>query len=92
MERGSLPAENVSDRVLKALGHIVGEPWASLREAGRTAAASGGSAPGPVAYARRATADPLYAADAPLAETATPDLAAPEEQDEVDALFRGAAN
>jgi hypothetical protein len=93
MERGSLPAANVSDRVLQALGRIVGEPWAALREAGRTTAAGAGSAPGSVAFARRVTADPLYAAEAPPAlAAATPDLAAPEERDEVDDLFRGPAN
>ena len=35
MEQGTLPAAGVSDRVLEALGRIVGESAAALRAAGR---------------------------------------------------------
>ena len=83
MEQGTLPAAGVSDRVLTALGRVVGVSAQRLREAGRSA---GGSAPGPegaVAFARVGSPDPQYLEQAP------PSSAAPaaEPRDEVDDLF-----
>jgi hypothetical protein len=88
MEQGALPATGVSDRVLEALGRVVGVPAERLREAGR---AAGGTAPGPspaAAFARVGSPDPQYAeAGAP----ATPAHAQEEPPDEIDALFTGAS-
>lgn len=85
MEQGLLPAEGVSDRVLEALGQIVGETAQALREAGRALAPpSQGppAAPAP-AFTRRAYAE--------AAGAATPGAQPAEEGewDEVDQLFRG---
>jgi hypothetical protein len=84
MEQGLLPAQGVSDRVLAALGQLVGETTHTLREAGRTLASSGeGPATAPAAFARRAYAEAASA----------PPPGAPRvgegEWDEVDELFRG---
>ena len=85
MEQGLLPAAGVSDRVLEALGSIVGETADALREAGRTLRPPGeGPAPAPAAafarsvYAEAASAPPT---EAPAAQEG--------EWDEVDQLFRG---
>jgi hypothetical protein len=82
MEQGLLPAEGVSDSVLKALGTILGQSAKTLREAGRAVAPEGGSpAVAQQAFARVATAaEP----DAVMAAR-TPD----EDWDEVDELFTG---
>lgn len=86
MEQGRLTPEGVSDRVLEALGRIVNEPAAALRQAGRSlgpAAESAAGAPQP-AFARRASVE--EAAEAELSSPAAP----PDESwDEVDRLFRG---
>jgi len=85
MEQGRLPAEGVSDRVLEALGQLVGETAQALREAGRALTPAGqgpATAPTP-AFARRAYAEP---AAAESAAAPTPSRA---EWDEVDELFRG---
>jgi hypothetical protein len=84
MEQGLLPSQGVSDRVLAALGQLVGETTQTLREAGRTLASSGeGPATAPAAFARRAYAEAASA----------PPPGAPRvgegEWDEVDELFRG---
>jgi hypothetical protein len=89
MEQGLLPSRGVSERVLEALGGIVGESVAALREAGRALGSTAAGAAGPedavrAAFARRATAD---AAAAVPAAAASGDVA---EWDEVDELFRGA--
>jgi hypothetical protein len=87
MEQGLLPASGVSERVLAALGEIVGESVESLRAAGKALSpfASSGPAAGAQAFARRAEgespAEPVAAAAA--ARTSAP------EPDEVDRLFRG---
>jgi hypothetical protein len=85
MEQGLLPAEGVSDRVLGALGQIVGETAQALRQAGRALAppSQGPAAAPAAAFARRAYAE---TAGAPA-----PGAAAAEEGewDEVDQLFRG---
>jgi hypothetical protein len=84
MEQGRLPAQGVSDRVLEALGQLVGETAQALREAGRALTPSGqgpATTPAP-AFARRAYGEP----GAPESVA----TAAPEaEWDEVDELFRG---
>src|SRR5256885_7635422 len=55
MEQGTLPASGVSDRVLEALGKLVGTSAAALRRAGQAAVESGGAAPGaPAVFARTA--------------------------------------
>jgi hypothetical protein len=83
MEQGTLPAAGVSDRVLEALGRVVGVGAERLREAGRSA---GGAAPGPqgaAAFARVGAPDPRY-----RVEPATPPTEEPP--DEVDELFTSA--
>jgi hypothetical protein len=84
MEQGLLPSQGVSDRVLAALGQLVGETTQALREAGRGLASSGeGPAAAPAAFARRAYVE---RADAPSPGVQD----RPEgEWDEVDELFRG---
>jgi hypothetical protein len=85
MEHGLLPADGVSDRVLDALGQIVGETAQTLREAGR-ALTPPGQAPAAgtaAAFARRAHA--LTAAAPMPGAPPAPD----GELDEVDQLFRG---
>ena len=89
MEQGTLPASGVSDRVLEALGKLVGTSAAALRRAGRAAVEPGGAAPasGEV-FARRAQpAEELQDAIAALPAASAP--AQPEESDEVDRLFTG---
>ena len=92
MEQGLLPAEGVSDRVLEALGAIVGQSAEALRRAGSTIEPGGGGpAEGP-AFARTAAPDPAYAGQhSPGEEAAGPPGAAADagEWDEVDTLFRG---
>jgi hypothetical protein len=87
MEQGLLPAQGVSERVLEALGQIIGESAQALRESGRSlASAAGGPPPASTSFARRAYAEGTAAAPAPSPPT-TPGEAA--ESDEVDELFRG---
>ena len=85
MEQGRLPAQGVSDKVLDALGQLVGESARTLREAGRALSPPGeGPSRAPAAaFARRAYSD----ADAGDAAAAPPRARA--EWDEVDELFRG---
>lgn len=86
MEQGLLPADGVSDRVLDALGQLVGETVQTLREAGRALSPAGdGPSAAPAAFARRAYGEPALGAPAP---DAPPSPQA--ERDEVDELFRGA--
>ena len=86
MEQGLLPAISVSDRVLEALGHIIGESAEALREAGLSPRPpETGTEAARAAFARRAY--PESPAGPPPA-AATPGEA--PEWDEVDQLFRGA--
>lgn len=89
MEQGLLPSSGVSDRVLSALGNIVGETVESLKEAGRTITPS--PAPGLGAagvFARQAQTSCNFGdASANPGATESPGQA---EWDEVDELFRGA--
>ncbi len=81
MEQGTLPASGVSDRVLEALGRIVGESVEVLRAAGRathTPPAAGGAAFARVASPPPAFASPAAAAPPPIVE-----------HDEIDDLFVG---
>jgi hypothetical protein len=84
MEQGSLPASGVSDRVLEALGRIVGESLEVLRSAGRAT-----SSPPPMAsgraFARVASPAPEFAAPA----AAAPPPAPQTDRDEIDDLFAG---
>ena len=88
MEVGTLPAEGVSQRVLDALGTILGESGDALRRAG-----AGMARPGPLSehatFARTApAADFDAAAPAAARERREPDA---DEWDEVDELFRAGA-
>jgi hypothetical protein len=85
MEQGTLPAAGVSDRVLEALGRVVGVTAQRLRDAGRSAGGSAPGAAGAVAFARVGSPDPRYLEETPSA----PSSAAPaaEPRDEVDDLF-----
>jgi hypothetical protein len=81
MEQGTLPSSGVSDRVLEALGRIVGESAPVLRAAG---AATAPPAPRGGAFARVAAPAPEF--------MAAPAAAAPAgraERDEIDDLFSG---
>ena len=85
MEAGTLPSEGVSERVLEALGSIVGTTAERLRSMGQALEPGGGDAEEAVVFARmarpaealeeRAAVEPAQAAE-------------PPEWDEVDELFR----
>ncbi len=86
METGDLPSTGVSQRVLEALGAIVGESADALRRAGRAVGgAADASAPGAV-FARTARTQPQAMTSAPAAGPADPGTG--DEWDEVDDLFR----
>jgi hypothetical protein len=88
MEQGRLTATGVSDRVLTALGELLGESAGALRTAGAALAPSAGPGDTP-AFARAALADPVAAsAAASDASAAAPD-AADTERDAIDELFTG---
>ena len=77
MEQGTLPSAGVSQRVLEALGRLVGESADVLRRAGEaTSAPPAGGAP---AFARKASA--------PAAAPATRARVQRPARDEVDELF-----
>jgi hypothetical protein len=80
MERGTLPAAGVSDRVLEALGRVMNVTATHLRAAGKRV---GGAASGPadsMAFARVGSPDPDYAPAPPPPEPVAP-------PDAIDALF-----
>jgi len=87
MERGLLPADGVSDRVLTALGDLLGESAERLRAAGRAIAPMPGPTGAP-AYARAVTPPDDLVADA-VAASAPAQMAEPRERDLVDELFTG---
>ena len=89
MEQGALPSAGVSDRVLEALGRIVGESAAVLRAAGSLAPPPPPAAP--AAFARRASPAPEFAAPAAAAGGFAEAAAEPPPRDEVDQLFTGGA-
>ena len=86
MERGLLDPAGVSDRVLSALGEIVGVSKERLRAAARpvTPPPAAGAA-----FARVAPSPAPAPAAAPPAAMSRMRSAAPAEWDEVDELFRG---
>jgi hypothetical protein len=83
MEQGTLPAAGVNDRVLEALGRIVGESTEVLRTAGQ--ATHSPPRLGGAAFARVASPAPEFAS--PPAAAAPP--APRAERDEIDDLFTG---
>lgn len=96
METGRLPSEGVSNRVLRALGELLGESAERLRAAGSAIGAGQDQAEvnTRVAFARKAIQDPDYIVDAsaPAPAAAPPPgsaEAAEHEPDEVDRLFTG---
>jgi hypothetical protein len=86
MEQGTLPASGVSDRVLEALGRIVGESASALR-------AAGAAMTGPPSPPAPAAATPAFARVAEPDEDYFEAVAAaafdPPPRDEIDALFTG---
>jgi choline dehydrogenase-like flavoprotein len=87
MEQGTLPSAGVSERVLEALGRVVGVTAERLREAGR---AAGGTPPPRAAagaFARVGSPDPQYVEAEDLIPAAPPD----EPRDEIDELFTDAS-
>lgn len=87
MEHGTLPSDGVTDRVLEALGSILGETAQALREAGHalTPSGSAGSMDDRLVFTRLAF-DSDQAIDANVAEA--PGVASSGESDAVDDLFR----
>ena len=92
METGKLPSEGVSNRVLQALGEIVGESAERLRAAGSVLGAGGNQqeVEARVAFARTAAHKPeFYALPATPAPSASAGEPAEDEDDLVDRLFTG---
>jgi hypothetical protein len=93
METGRLPSEGVSNRVLQALGEIVGESAERLRAAGSVTTAGGGEdqVSRRVAFARTAAHKPEFDAETREAAPAAAASAEPaeDEDDLVDRLFTG---
>lgn len=87
MEHGTLPAAGVSDRVLEALGRVVGVTAQRLREAGRGGLGMPPARAAAGAFARVGSPDPQYVEAEELMAAAAP--AGPP--DEIDALFTGAS-
>jgi hypothetical protein len=83
MEQGTLPSAGVSDRVLEALGRVVGVTARRLREAGQGAGEMPPAATAAGAFARIGSPDPQYAEAEDLMPSAPPD----EPRDEIDELF-----
>ena len=86
MERGLLPPAGVSDRVLDALGEIIGVSRERLRAAGRVAPPPPPPPPAAAAPAFARAAPPVAASKSLRARVAQPE---PPQWDEVDELFRG---
>ena len=95
METGQLPAEGVSDRVLRVLGEILGESAERLRAAGSAAAAGEGdlSAMHQVAYARTKLSISELSIASPAPESdldaVSDDAVIDPEPSEIDRLFTG---
>jgi hypothetical protein len=89
MEQGQLDPRGVSDRVLEALGGLIGTSASALREAGAALTSPGpGAAVAPAPFARTAAPEPVHL-DAMASSLAD---AAPGDEpgyDEVDELFVG---
>ncbi len=89
MEQGQLPSEGVSDRVLEALGEIVGESREALRRAGEAMAGAPGPATGPGAVFARAAAPPAGGNEPTEAPASPAREQGAGKWDEIDRLFRG---
>jgi hypothetical protein len=87
MEQGKLPAAGVSDRVLEALGRVIGATAEQLREAGRSVRGMPPAEAAAGAFARVGSPDPQYADAEDLMPAAPP----AEPRDEIDELFTGAS-
>lgn len=97
MEHGLLPANGVSDRVLAALGALLGHTAAALRAAGETLAGApsamrpDGLGAGAAAFARTATPDRTKMAEQDDLGTPAPQPGRSEGASRVDQLFTGGA-
>jgi hypothetical protein len=87
MERGTLPAAGVSDRVLRALAAVVGTTAEALREAGSRPAAAGTREAAGSAFARVGAPDPAHTPADELMRGGTGAEAPP---DEIDTAFTSA--
>jgi hypothetical protein len=87
MERGTLPAEGVSDRVLQALAKIVGTTAETLREAGLRGGGAATPEAAGTAFARVGAPDPEQV---PAEELMRGGGSAEEPRDEIDAAFTSA--
>ena len=85
MEHGLLPSEGVDDKVLDALGSILGQSAEALRQAGRALGVGPGEGAQVESVAFARTASPGVDAEMP----ASPGAPVESEWDEVDRLFRG---
>jgi hypothetical protein len=91
MEHGTLPASGVQDRVLDALGAILGESASKLRELGQSITSSSPPASsGAAVFARVAHPDPDHAKDWDKFDTDSGDQPF-SERDDIDELFTGAS-
>lgn len=88
MERGQLPPEGVSDRVLDALAGILDSTTAALRRAGE--AAAGGEGPGGEVFARVGRPVDLSASE-DADEVALSEGGSSQAPDDLDRLFIGGA-
>ena len=86
MEQGQLPSAGVSNRVLEALGRIVGASTEALRRAGEPLGEGPEAGGREAVFARTARVEQAYEADQAPAAAAP---AREAEWDEVDELFRG---
>ena len=90
MEQGRLPAAGVSQRVLEALGGIVGAGPDALRRAGEAVEPSLRREAADAVFARTATPDEGYAEERPGGDgEPAAGVASPAERDEIDELFTG---
>ena len=87
MEQGKLPAAGVSDRVLEALGRVVGVTADRLRAAGHSVRGMPPTQAAAGAFARVGSPDPQYAEAEDLMPAGPPDMPG----DEIDELFTGAS-
>ena len=87
MERGTLPAGGVSDRVLQALARVVGTTAETLREAGSRAGGAATPEAAGTAFARLGAPDPEHTSAEELMRGGAD---ADEPPDEIDAAFTGA--
>jgi hypothetical protein len=87
MERGTLPAAGVSDRVLQALAKVVGSTAEALRAAGSRAGAAATPEAASTAFARVGAPDPAHTSAEELMKGGAE---RDEPPDEIDAAFTSA--